>query len=474
MVSSFHGLELGKRALTASQAQITTTSHNIANANTKGYSRQQVLVDPSHALSIYTNGKTSQLGTGVLINSIIRVRDQYLDQQYRNQTSGYGEWSIKQETLSQLESVINEPSETGLSQAINEFWDAWENLANHPDSMPARAVITERVQALIDMVKSMDQSMDTITNTLKNKQTNKLDEANHLIDQIAELNKSIKIAGNNANDLLDQRDVLVEELSKLVNVKVEEKNGMYNIKLEDDTSLINGLTVENHLNLNSAMTSGELVGLSKSIETVNDYQTKLTNMVKDLIFGEMTLKIPNSETVITVNGINGLSQLGWSLVEDENGNSLNGAPIFKADPDQFSLKSLEINPDIKNNLGLIAASLRSEQVNGQTKVIIGNGELAQLIASLRLGDANNNNNIGSSFQTLVSQLGEQSNTAMNQLKYQEASLIATENRRQSITGVSLDEEMANLIKYQHAYNAAAKIVTVTDEILDTLINRVAP
>src|SRR5690606_7508177 len=105
----FHGIELGKRSLAASQAQITTTSQNIANANTKGYSRQQVQLESSHPLNIKTSGtiNTSQLGTGVLIDSIIRVRDQFLDVHYRNQSSTLGEWTVKQETLSQLESIIN-------------------------------------------------------------------------------------------------------------------------------------------------------------------------------------------------------------------------------------------------------------------------------------------------------------------------------------------------------------------------------
>src|SRR5690606_41664834 len=116
MVSSFHGLELGKRGLFAGQTGISTAGHNIANANTRGYSLQQVYLTTSPSVDIWSTGQwgSSQLGTGVSLESITRIRDRFLDQQYREQSGTLGEWTVKQDALSNLETIMNEPSETGL------------------------------------------------------------------------------------------------------------------------------------------------------------------------------------------------------------------------------------------------------------------------------------------------------------------------------------------------------------------------
>lgn len=489
MVSTFHGLELGKRGLLTSQANISTTGHNIANANTKGYSRQQVNTEPASALNVYTNGQVnpSQLGSGVLVNSITRARDQYLDNQYRNQSASLGEWSVKQETLEQLEAAVNEPSETGLSTAMDQLWAAWDDLALNPDSLPARAVVKERAKSLVETAQAIDQSMSSIKEDLNAKQTAKLTEANQLLDQIADLNTSIRRTGKQANDLLDKRDVLVEELSKLTSVQVSEQNdGTYTISLADGTSLVNGSNVENRLDATSNITSGELAGITQSMEIIDGYQGKLNDTVKALVFGEMTVEIPAGSqladgTVVpagqsiqmTVKGLNGLSELGWALSGDANGNAQPGAALFVADPDNFSVASLSINSDVDRNPGLIAASLRTETVNGQQRVVAGNSELAQLIANMRNEKVTidgNSQSVGGFFQAMISELGTESKAAMNHVANQEAAQLATDNRRQSVMGVSLDEEMANLIKYQHAYNAAARVVSTTDQLLDTLIN----
>lgn len=502
MVSTLHGIEVGKRALLASQANVSTIGHNISNVNTEGYSRQQVNVSSANALNIRTNGNVSQLGSGVLVDSITRVRDQFLDQLVREQTSMNGDWSVRKQTMERLEAAINEPSETGLSAVMNEFWSAWEDLANDPDSLAARVVVKERAQAFVDTVKAMDQSMTSIKNELQNqleydadtKQATKMDEANEYIEQIAKLNESILRSGKQSNDLLDKRDALVEKLSKLANVNVVEQNdGTYTVSLTDGTNLVKGKEFST-IDKNSAVTSGELAGIRQSMDIVDQYQTKLNDLVKGLIFGEITVDIPAGSTLtpygseligetgvfeleelkkVQVNGINGLSQLGWSISEDKAGVALFAGVEDSSD---FSIGDLEVNQKIIDNPGLIAASLRTESVNGQNKVVLGNSDLARLISNLRNEEVTiggNSQTVSDFYQSLISELGTESKVAMNHLANQEAALLATENRRQSVMGVSLDEEMANLIKYQYAYNAAARMITTTDELLDTLINQMA-
>jgi flagellar hook-associated protein 1 FlgK len=493
MVSTFHSLELGKRGLFAGQTGVTTSGHNMANANTKGYSRQQVNTAAAPSLDVWTSGEINpgQLGSGVSLDSITRVRDRFLDRQYREQSATLGEWSVKQETLAKLETIMNESGETGLRAIMDQFWGAWEDLANEPDSLPARAVIKESAQALVGTAQSMDRSIGQLKSDLNEQLTAKIMEANGYLEQIAEINASIKRTGVQANDLLDKRDAYVEELSKLVSIDVAElPNGMYNIKLSPDgTSLVDGANMGTPLDSQSLVSGGAIFGTMKSIESVDSYRQKLNDLVKGLLFGEMSIEVPGGSQLadgtvvpegqamqITVKGINGLQQLGWSMREDGSGNVLPGVPLFLGDEASFTIASMEVNPAIKEDIRLIASSLRSEQVNGERKAVAGNGDLARLIGTMRDREMTINGDSGSMnqfFQSIISGLGAESQAANRYAATHEAALIATENRRQSVAGVSLDEEMANLIKYQHAYNAAARIVTTTDQMLDTIINRMA-
>ncbi|WP_075619440.1 flagellar hook-associated protein FlgK [Paenisporosarcina indica] len=424
MVSTFHGLELGKRGLMVGQASIATTGHNIANANTKGYSRQQVNTSASPSLNIWANGNVnpSQLGTGVSLDSITRVRDQFLDGQFRNQNGTLGEWSVSQETLDRLESIINEPSKTGLQSAMDQISSAWQDLENDPNSASAKAVLQERAQEFVSTAQAMYSSMTNLKTDLTQQTTAKIDEVNGYLEQIAALNQSIKRNGANSNDLLDKRDVLVEELSKIVSIKVEQqKDGTNNITLSSNgASLVSGI---NHTDIadqsagtdGNKLFGGELAGITKSLETVTDYQRELTT------------------TVEMFAGANGMSQ------DDATTTTEN---LFTKDAATFTIAGLSVNT---------TADKYTAPVNMEE----------------------DSKNAKKSFQTLVAGLGAKSQSATNFVANFEAALLATDSRRQSVTGVSLDEEMANLIKYQHSYSAAARMISTTDQMLDTIINRMA-
>jgi flagellar hook-associated protein 1 FlgK len=410
MASTFHGLELGKRGLAVAQTSISTTGHNIANANTKGYSRQQVNQTASPALDVWANGSVnpSQLGQGALVESITRVRDRFLDAQYRDQSATAGEWSVRQETLGRIEVAINEPSETGLRASMDQLASAWQDVANDPSSGSAQAVLKERAQAFVQVAQGMDTSLGNIASDLQLQQGAAVDEANGYLEQIAELNQSILQSGKNSNDLLDQRDVLVEQLSSLIPVKVaENKNGVYDISLASGKALVTGTTKVADVVAADGTKGGKLAGINESLKAVEGYQTDLTNVV---------------EKFAAANGMG-----------EADGLFASGTP--------FTIQNLTVN-----ETATYKAPADLEK----------NAKAAQ-----------------SDFRTLVSQLGAQSQGAMNAMANSEAALMATDNRRQSVTGISIDEEMANLIKYQHSYSAAARFVSTTDQMLDTIINRMA-
>lgn len=400
MVSTFHGLELGKRGLNVAQTNITTTGHNIANANTEGYSRQKVNSSSTPSLDVWTNGQNGQLGTGAQVDSISRVRDHFLDAQYRDQSTTLGEWKVRQETLGRLEVAINEPSKTGLNAAMDGLNAAWQNVQNNPGDASAQAVLKERAEAFVETAKAMNKSMGNITADLNSQKDAALEEAGSLMKQIGELNASIKKSGNLSNDLKDKRDVLIGKLSEIVPVTVKEmKDGTAEVTLPD--VFITSADGELTLKADAEVPGGKLAGIQKSLDSVEKYQEKLNTTVKKFA--------------------------------EANGD------LFTSSTAADFISGFAVNKDADLSIG------KTDDFEGAQK----------------------------DFRALVSGLGAQSQTAMNTVANHESALLATDNRRQSVMGVSIDEEMANLIMFQHAYSAAARFVTTTDEMLDTIINRMA-
>jgi flagellar hook-associated protein 1 FlgK len=520
MRSTFHSLEVAKRGLYSQQTAISTTGHNISNANTPGYSRQVVNFTASNPIEMPSMNRTQtpgQLGTGVTFDSIKRVRESFLDAQYRNEAQSFGTWNVQKDTLEKVELILNEPSDQGLRSVIDQFWNAWQDLSREPDNLTARAVVKERSLAMVDAF----QHVDTKLNELSTDLTNSLDiltgQANTYISQVAQLNKEIRRIeglGDNANDLRDQRDLITDQLSQLVQVNVREaSNGMYTVSLADGTALVDGLQatlIGGGVEVNQ-ITGGEIFGIVTSRDNlVNEYQTHLDTMFKGLLFGEVQVDIPegsilpvdveygpadNRQTLaagdpaptngitVEVEGINGLHKLGWTLREDGDGNARPGVAFFLPDDaDSFSISSIRVNPDIVKDVGMISASLRVEQnADGEWKVLKGNGNLALAMGQLRDGVFNftpTGDGIAAGpgtfdeyFRSVVGGLGVKAQEATRQTSNQQAIMDSVDNRRQSVSGVSLDEEMANLIKFQHAYNASARMVTTMDQVLDTIINR---
>ena len=414
MVSTFHGLETGKRALSVGQASIATTGHNIANANTKGYSRQQVNQSTSPSLDVWTNSMNpGQLGSGVSIDSITRVRDRFLDQQYRDQSATFANAQTKQASFDRLESIINEPSDAGLNSAMDLLRNAWQDLSNNPDSVSAQAVVKERAQAFVETAQAMDSSMENMKIDLDQQKAAAVTEANDYLKQIALLNESIVRSGNGSNDLKDQRDVLVEKLSALAPIKVDaQANGSYTISLkqpdgEPAIKLVEGNTVTEEIEDGTAVTGGKIAGLIDAKVKVQQNQDNLNAVAVGFV--------------------------------EANNETEGGDPLF-SNTDSIATMTVDFG-----------ATLGAPTADMETGIKA----------------------VKSDYQKLVSTLGAESQSATRSVANFEATLQATENRRQSVTGVSLDEEMANLVKFQHSYSAAARLISVADQMLDTIINRMA-
>jgi len=518
MRSTFGGIELSKRSLFTHQAALTTTGHNIANVDTRGYSRQVVnfvAARPIEAPGLTRSNAPGQLGQGVEFDQIQRVRESFLDSQYYNQNKSYGEWSVRSDTMQKLEAIINEPTDSGVRQTIENFWNSWQDLSKEPDNLTARAVVKERALAMVDAFNHTSRQLQDFKGDITENINVKVTQINTYTSQIANLNREIfrvEGLGNDANDLRDQRDLIMDDLSKLVNISVERTENGYNVSM-GSTSLVTGYEVDTVVSHDSlvtafnrgALNSGEVAGMIKSRDQIiPNYQLQLDSMIKAMVEGDMKVTLTKGTVLpegtvlngvtysganrtltenvdVTVKGINGLHKLGYTLNPDR---VAAGGDFFvvRDEYKELNAVSVAVNPDIVDNVRNIASSTRTYiDANGVENVVRGNGDLALLIAGVRNKNVNfDPDNTGQPiltdgtfdefFRAVVGQLGVQTQEADRQANNQKILIDQVDSARQSVSGVSLDEEMANMIKFQHAYNAAARAMTTFDEMLDKVIN----
>ena len=255
-ISSFMGLQTALRGLLAEQTAIDTTGHNIANANTPGYSRQTADLVTSAPLTVpaYSNvtGGGVQLGTGVDVETINRIRNTFLDVQYRSQNTTANDASTRAGILDQVQTGLAEPSDHGIASQLSAFWNAWSDVANAPQSQAARQALINSATTLTNSFNQVDAQLSTIQSQAATQYadlTGTTGQVQSDANQIATLNQSIsaaKAAGQNPNDLLDKRDALIDDLSTLAKVSVSDPNntGMLQINFGDAaTPLVSGTTV---------------------------------------------------------------------------------------------------------------------------------------------------------------------------------------------------------------------------------------
>lgn len=238
MRSTFFGLEIGRRALQSQQRALDVTGHNIANANTAGYTRQEAVLvasDPYPALSLNRLLGSGQIGTGVEISEIRRLRDGFLDLQVRHESKALGYWEARRDALQNIEVIFTEPSDNGLQAVFEKFWESLQDLSSTPESLAARSVVRQMGIALAETFNHMDRQLSDLQKTLDSTVEVKVNEVNSIARQIADLNEQIlkiEVTGSRANDLRDKRDLLMDQLAKLVSIRVsEDERGLAQINI---------------------------------------------------------------------------------------------------------------------------------------------------------------------------------------------------------------------------------------------------
>ena len=442
-LSTFMGLETTLRGILAQQLAINVTGHNIANANTEGYTRQTAVLAPTDAYTepgVSRPPQAGQLGTGVDVTSYTRVRDGFLDIQYRAQAMKQGLATATQDGLSQVQDALAEPSNHGLNALLQKYWSSWQDVSNAPENMATRQSLAQNAASLADGFNALASQLSTIQSQTGQNVLSTIDQVNSIGGRIAQLNDAIMkdtVTGDHPNDLLDQRDLLIDQLSQLGNVSVTTTTyGQVDISI-GGASLVAGATASTLAESNmTSLTSGKLAGLILLRDTtIPGYRSQLDTVAATLI-----------------TATNAQHAAGFDL------NGTAGGTFFSG----TSASTIAINPAVISNPALIAAS-------GNGKV--GNADNALALANIRNQALIGASTIDTAYSQLVTQIG--SDTQQAQRDSDTANLLtgSIDDRRQSVSGVSLDEEMTNLVKFQRGYQASARAMSAMDEMIDQLISR---
>lgn len=248
MKSTFGGLNTIIRGLYAQQASLDTVGHNVANANTDGYSRQRVNLITTTPETLYGSNGPMQSGTGVSVESILRLRDSFIDRQYWQENSALGYSNTVSDMMTKIQGVFHEPSDTGVQTTLNNFWTAWDNLANNASDNGVRSALRQRGQEVVDSIHKSADQLKNMVNDLNQVVDIDISKINQINDEIFSLNRQISNIEtghmDNANDLRDRRDYLVDQLSNFLDVRVtEDQYGNYNVQTSG-TTLVSGQDVQ--------------------------------------------------------------------------------------------------------------------------------------------------------------------------------------------------------------------------------------
>ncbi|MBK7045952.1 MAG: flagellar hook-associated protein FlgK [bacterium] len=443
-------------ALFAAQAGLATTGHNIANANTPGYSRQLV----QFAARRPDMTAVGAIGRGVEVEGVRRIQDEFILNNLRSQTARGESYAAVDSALSEVESILGSIDNDHLGDALTRFFGAWNALAQPTitDSLKEN-VVTSAVSLVTDL-HSIDESLTALETNIESSIQLEIGNLNRLLTQVADLNRQIMSAeagGQEANDLRDQRDLLITQVSSIAEVSTyEREDGTKDVILAGRT-----MVARDSVTLFESAYEKSADGYRMTIVTNGSKQAVRLSLGK--LEGLMT-----SRDVHITNVRAQLDGVARKLIEDVNalhtqGRTLSGSGLqfFTGD----NMHTIGVNQELMDNSGLVAI--------GRTTAP-GDNELALAIANL--GNVSSgiggDDTVNDVYRSLLTELASNRSTYEFMVVNQQDVVVALESKLASIAGVSLDEEGAAMVRYQNSYNAAAKIVATVQEMYDTLMNMV--
>lgn len=451
---------IGLSGLRANQQGLNVTGHNVSNVNTEGYTRQQIILESNKPVTV--NRKI--FGTGVNVSKIARFRDSFVDRQFRDENNLLGDLEKQSESMQLIEGMLNEPSDLGLHNAIKNFFNSLQDLTTNPESSSVRTTVREQGRALARRFNQTSSELEKIRSNKNLEIRDNVSKVNALLQRVGELNlqtSATEALGQEANDLRDKRDLVLDELSKMVDISANEDpaNGSMTVTISGQSFVVIGDV-------------SQLKVLSKNIEGIEEIkiinQGTGTEMkfLSGQLHGLLEIRdrlIPDLKDQIDllagtfIDEINQIHRQGYGLKGGQAAPQT-GMDFFEGTDAQ----TIALTPEIANDPGNIAASKSGAP---------GDNSNALDMAQLRSKGVLNNGSFTFEdyYGGLVSTFGLESESVQEQLSSQEKVVEHVKNFRESIIGVNLDEELVSMIRYQKAFGANARVITTVNELLGIVV-----
>ncbi|BFU42132.1 flagellar hook-associated protein FlgK [Krasilnikovia sp. MM14-A1004] len=454
MPSSFGSINTALTALYAQRKGLDVTGQNIANANTPGYTRQRVEMQSqvgstSSAMYATTEGP----GTGVGVTDVQRMRDQYLEDRGRTEHANQAYLTSQSSAYASIEDVFSEPSDTALQAQMHDMWDAWSDVANNPQLASARSALIQQSSTVADGLNSAHQSLTSQWGQNRSSLDAYVDQVNTAAQTIAQLNDSIvkaKASGSVHNELEDQRDQAVQQLAELTGASASIRpNGAMDVFV-GGLSLVSGFTTRKM----------EIVGAKR---------------LDDQAVDPMTLRWSDTGSAVEAGGTMGAMVDTLTTIIPQISSALDGvaanliATVNAAHNAGFSIDG-STGLDFFNgtDAGTIKVAITDP---AQVAMSSTAGALDNTVADTLAATGSSPTGPDSEYQTMIGQLGVAAQASGRRSEIQNTVTEQVDAAREAQSGVNLDEEMTNLLTYQRGYEAASRVLTTIDSMLDQLINR---
>lgn len=504
---AFFGFYNAQRGLIAAQAGLDVANHNVSNANTPGYTKQRLELTQAFPYQSPSpgGGLIYQFGQGVEVSAVTRVRDVFLDNQFRLENGTAGELTSKNAIFQQVEDIVGEPNDTGLANGVQRLFDAIQDMSTKPESLSSRSaflqhavdltfLVQQQGRQLLDLHKNLVGVEGDATSLAASQLGLAVNEINTSLTSVAALNQQISTivsSGGNANDLQDKRSQLLAKLSEFANVTITQlPNEQVQVDLGGQT-LVKGRFVVDTLSVvpNTGGNAGAVPGLIQTASGAVDITTAITGgKIKGILDAAgLDTTIKNVyQTFTELNAMfeqmtasfNTVQQGGRDLAGAQHNDPVNdpASEIFQLNPAYVSgpkMMFYKVNQDLVDNSDKLALAADDSSVTGGFAGS-GDGRNAQAFISIR---AQPNTSLGGQtledyHQTLIARLGTNAKSFQDREVNQKALVRQLDGRQSSVSGVNLDEETIDLVRYQQAYQASSRVIRTYNEIYEMLMKMV--
>lgn len=460
----------GRSGMVAAKGQMATTSHNIANANTEGFSRQRT--NQSTGISV-PHGSKNLIGSGTQLARTERINDSYVEKQVRNANKELAHMEEKDLTLKQTEDVFNEMGGEGLNRLVARFFNDFRKLANEPDSEAIRQSVRESTQAMINDFHRLRTQIEDVRKHTDSRIEGFVSEANMLTKEVKDLTQKIKvleISGASANDLKDHRDLALKKLSSYFDVSMHpDKDGGYNVDLTGVGPLISGPNAESLAVYRSPKDDQGKPEGALSITFTGSANGDVTHAMKGGKIGALLevrdktlssiLERVDELAATVVDSVNAIHTEGY------NRYGVKGVLFFKPITIQDRAASnIQLSDEIGSDINQIATAGIPDSP-GDNRIAVA---ISQIQNMKIMG--NGNSSMDDYYNSIVSDVGVAANRNRAAMTQQKDISLQLNKIRDQISGVSIDEETTNLLQYQRAFEASAKVIQVADEALKTVLS----